>query len=166
LEVTEGSAMPIHRLVRLIESHSKELAAELLARTRQSPHFTTFNKVPDHELRQRVYEIYSQLGQWLMTRTEADIEHQYSQIGARRYHQGVVLSELLWAIMLTKDNLWDFLYRESWPGFEIEVLAEHDMFRMIDHFFNRAMYHAARGYEQAAATTHVPQGEHATASAH
>ena len=158
--------MPIHRLVRLIETHSKELAAELLTRARQSPHLVTFPKVPDHELRQRVYEIYSQLGQWLMTRTEADIERQYSEIGARRYHQGVLLSELLWAIVLTKDNLWDFLYRESWPGFEIEVLAEHDMFRMIDHFFNRAMYYAARGYEQAAEAAHVSHGEHAPAAAH
>ncbi|HEY6943738.1 MAG TPA: hypothetical protein VI431_01260 [Candidatus Acidoferrum sp.] len=141
--------MPHHRLVHLIESHSKELAAELLSRARQSPNLASFGRVPDHELRQRVYEIYSQLGQWLVNRTEQDIELQYSEIGARRYRQGVPLSELLWAIVLTKDNLWDFLYRESWPGFEIEVLAEHDMFRMIDHFFNRAMYYAARGFEQA-----------------
>jgi len=161
--------MPIHRLVRLIETHSKELAAELLARARQSPHLATFPKVPDQELRQRVYEIYSQLGQWLMTRTDADIERQYSEIGARRYRQGVLLSELMWAIVLTKDNLWDFLYRESWPGFEIEVLAEHDMFRMIDHFFNRAMYYAARGYEHAAAVEaagHTTHAEHASAAAH
>lgn len=138
--------------MHLIESHSKELATELLAHARQAPHLASFSRVPEHELRQRVYEIYSQLGQWLATRTERDIEHQYSEIGARRYRQGVPLSELLWAIVLTKDNLWDFLYRESWPGFEIEVLAEHDMFRMIDHFFNRAMFYAARGFEQAERT--------------
>ncbi|HYL84309.1 MAG TPA: hypothetical protein VE263_08750 [Candidatus Angelobacter sp.] len=141
--------MAIHRLVRHIETHSRELAAELLTRARQSPHLTTFDSVPDQELKQRVYEVYSQLGQWLMSRTEEEIERQYSEIGARRYRQGVLLSELLWAIILTKDNLWDFLYRESWPGFEIEVIAEHDMFRLIDHFFNRAMYHAARGFERA-----------------
>jgi hypothetical protein len=159
--------MPIHRLVRLIETHSKELAVELLAHVRRSPHLTTFGNVPDHELRQRVYEIYSQLGQWLMTRTDADIEHQYCEIAVRRFRQGVLLSDLLWAIVLTKDNLWDFLYRESWPGFEIEVLAEHDMFRMIDHFFNRAMYYAARGYEQAAekAAEHVSHAEHVSAVA-
>jgi hypothetical protein len=52
-------------------------------------------------------------------------------------------------IVLTKDNLWDFLYRESAGGFEIEVLAEHDVFRVIDNFFNRAIFYAARGFEQA-----------------
>lgn len=138
-----------HRLVHLIEAHSKELAGELLNRTHQSPHLPSFSKVPDRELRQRVYEIYSQLGQWLETRADRDIEQEYSRIGARRYRQGVPLSELVWAIVLTKDNLWDFLYRECVPGFESEVLAEHDVFRAVDHFFNRAIFYAARGFEQA-----------------
>ena len=142
--------MPLHRLVHLIESHSQELARELLHRTHQSPHLTSFSKVPDQELRQRVHEIYSHLGQWLMSRTEGDIARQYMPTSARGgIARASFLSELLWAIILTKDNLWDFLGRESWPGFEMEVLAEHDMFRRIDHFFNRAMYYAARGFEQA-----------------
>lgn len=138
-----------HRLIQLIETRSQQLADELLTRIQQSILLPAYGKVPENELKQRVTEIYSQLGQWLMNRTEADIERQYSEIGARRYRQGVPLSELFWAIILTKDNLWDFLSRESWPGFEIEVLAEHQMFRMIDHFFNRAMYYAAKGFEHA-----------------
>ena len=96
--------MPLHRLVYLIEAHSQELAGELLKRARQSPHLTSFGKVPDHELRQRVHEIYSHLGQWLMTRTEGEIARQYAEIGARRYRQGVLLSELLWAIVAMLRN--------------------------------------------------------------
>ena len=141
---------PRHRLIRLIETHSKQLAEELLVRARESAHLTSYNRVPENELKQRVYEVYSHLGQWLISSPEADIERQYSEIGARRFRQGVPLSELLWAIVLTKDNLWDFLNKESWPGFEVEVLAEHEMFRTIDQFFNRAMFHAARGFERAA----------------
>jgi hypothetical protein len=140
-----------HRLIRLIESRSDELANELLLRAKSSPHLASFTKVPPSELKQRVYEIYRNLGEWLVKRTEADIEKQYCTIGARRFRQGVPLSELIWAIILTKDNLWDFLNRESFPGFEMEVLAEHEMFRLIDRFFNHAMYYAARGHEKAAA---------------
>lgn len=142
-----------HRLIRLIESRSDELANELLARAKNSPHLANFSKVPPSELKQRVYEIYRNLGEWLIKRTEEDIEKQYCTIGARRFRQGVPLSELIWAIVLTKDNLWNFLNRESFPGFEMEVLAEHEMFRMIDRFFNHAIYYAARGYEKAAIAT-------------
>lgn len=126
------------------------MANELLLRAKSSTHLSNFNKVPPSELKQRVYEIYRNLGEWLVKRTEADIEKQYCTIGARRFRQGVPLSELIWAIILTKDNLWDFLNRESFPGFEMEVLAEHEMFRSIDRFFNHALYYAARGYEKAA----------------
>ena len=140
-----------HRLIHLIEEHSDELANELLSRARESTHLTSFiSKVPPDELRQRVYEIYRHLGQWLLRRTEADIEEHYCAVGARRCRQGVALSQLIWATLLTKENLWAFLNRESWPGFEVEVLAEHEMLRTIDHFFNRAIYFAAIGFEQAA----------------
>jgi hypothetical protein len=142
--------MTYHRLVRHIEMYSDELANELLTRVQSSPNLTSYNRVPPNELKQRVYEIYRHLGQWLTRRTEADIERQYSEIGARRYLQGVPLSELMRAIILTKENIWDFLTRESCPGFELEVLAEHDVFRMIDRFFNHALYYAACGYERAA----------------
>lgn len=71
-----GLVTPLHRLVRLIEAHSRELAGELLKRARQSPHLTSFGKVPDHELRQRVHEIYSHLGQWLMNRTAGEMARQ------------------------------------------------------------------------------------------
>lgn len=148
-----------HRLIRLIESRSDELANELLIRAKSSPHLANFSKVPPNELKQRVYEIYRNLGEWLIRRTEADIEKQYCTIGARRFRQGVPLNELLWAIILTKDNLWDFLNRESFPGFEMEVLAEHEMFRMIDRFFNHAMFYAARGYEKAAFAAHPSEAD-------
>jgi len=140
-----------HRLIHLIEEHSDELANQLLLHAQQSPHLASFiTKVPPSELKQRVFEVYRHLGQWLLRRTDVDIEQHYSAVGSRRCHQGVALSELIWAITLTKENLWDFLNRESCPGFEMEVLAEHEMYRMIDHFFNRAIYFAAKGFEQAA----------------
>ena len=83
--------MTLHRLVHLIESHAQELASELLNRVHLSSHLTSFSKVPDHELRQRVQEIYGHLGQWMVSRTEGEIARHYAEIGARRYLQGVLL---------------------------------------------------------------------------
>lgn len=113
-------------------------------RTHQSYHLASFRKVPDHEPRQRPHKIHSHLGPWLVSRTEAEVARRYSEIGAAVTVRECFWSELLWAIVLTKDNLWGFLGRESWPGFQVAVLAEHDLFRRIDHFFNGAMYYAAR----------------------
>jgi len=137
------------RLVRLIETHSDGLAASLLERTRQSEKTRNYiDKVPPDDLRQRVYEIYHHLGQWLITKKEADVEQRYLEIGALRSRQDVLLSQLIWAILLVKDNLFDFLNREAAIERPSEVFGELEILQLLDQFFERAVYYAAVGYER------------------
>lgn len=98
--------------MHLIESHSQELASELLNRVHESAHLTSFSKVPDHELRQRVQEIYGHLGQELVFRTEGEIAGHMPRSARGAIAKASFSSELLWATILMKDNLWDFLGRE------------------------------------------------------
>jgi hypothetical protein len=95
------------------------------------------------------------LGEWLLGKADAEIERRYVEIGVRRYRQNVPLSELIWAIVLTKQNLWEFLNRKSVPGFDVEVVAEDEVLRMLDYFFDRAIYYAAKGFEKARAEESV-----------
>ena len=137
------------RLVRLIETHSDGLAASLLERTRQSEKTRNYiDKVPPEDLRQRVYDIYQHLGQWLITKKESDVEQRYLEIGALRLRQGVMLSQLIWAILLVKDNLFDFLNREAVIERPSEVFGELEILQLLDQFFERAVYYAAVGYER------------------
>jgi len=143
-----------YRLVRLIESHADALAAGLEERALESSQVPHFKNVPAHELRERVYEIYRHLGEWLLGKNELDIEHRYREIGARRAHQNVPLSEVIQAIVLTKENLWDFLKSEAVMDRAIEIMGELELLQMLEMFFDRAIYYAAVGYEEA--TVHVP----------
>jgi hypothetical protein len=143
--------MMLYRLVRLIETHSQALAACLLNRVQNSEATPDYQKVPPEELQMRVYEIYRHLGDWLITRDEFDLERRYSKIGARRAQQNVPLSQVAWAIILTKDNLWEFLKKESVLERPVEVFGELEMLQMLNHFFDRAIYFAAVGYERAIA---------------
>jgi hypothetical protein len=143
--------MMLYRLVRLIETHSQALAACLLARVQISEATPDYRNVPPEELKQRVYEIYRHLGDWLITRDDFDLEQRYLKIGARRAQQNVPLSQVAWAIILTKENLWEFLKKESVVERPIEVFGELEMLQMLNHFFDRALYHAAVGYERAVA---------------
>ena len=137
------------RLVRLIETHSDGLAASLLERTRHSEKTQNYvDKVPPEDLRQRVYEIYHHLGQWLITKKEADVEQRYLEIGALRCRQGVLLSQLIWAILLVKDNLFEFLNREAAIERPTEVFGELEILQLLDQFFEQAVYYAAVGYER------------------
>jgi hypothetical protein len=136
------------RLVRLIENHSDELARTLLERVQNSPQIPDYERVPADELRQRVYEIYRHLGDWLMGKTEFDIEQRYREIGRRRAAQGIPISQLMWTITLTKENLFEFMKRESALERPIEVFGEFELLQILEQFFDHAIFYAAAGYEE------------------
>ncbi len=137
-----------YRLVRLIESHADALAGGLEEKVQSSPQVIHFRTLPTHELRERVYEIYRHLGEWLLGKNELDIEHRYREIGMRRARQKVPLSEVVQAIVLTKENLWDFLKSEAVMDRAIEIMGELELLQMLEMFFDRAIYYAVVGYEE------------------
>lgn len=139
-----------YRFVRLIEDHSDALASSLLRKVQESPRTENYcSKVPSEDLKQRVAEIYRHLGEWLLHKNEIDIEERYTAIGTRRAQQGVPLSELIWAIVLTKQNLWEFILDESYPDRPVEILGKQELLQLLDQFFDRAIHSAAVGYEWA-----------------
>ncbi len=143
--------MMLYRLVRLIETHSEALAACRLDRVQNSDATPDYGKVPPEELKERVYEIYRHLGDWLITKDELDLEQRYLAIGARRALQGLPMSQVAWAIVLTKENVWEFIKKEIGIERPVEVFGEMEMFQRLDRFFDRAIYYAAVGYELAVA---------------
>ena len=150
--------MMAYRLVRLIEAHSDALAAGLLDKVQHSELTRSYLNVPPAELKQRVYEIYRHLGEWLLGKSAFDIEQRYEEIGARRAHQGVPLSELVWTIVLTKDNLWDFLKKETLLERPVEVFGELEVLQLLEQFFDRAIYYASVGHERSLAGHEIPHG--------
>lgn len=144
-----------YRLVRLIESHADALAAGLEERVQTQVHH--FRDISAHELRERVYEIYRHLGEWLLGKNELDIEHRYREIGTRRAAQGIPLSEVIQAIVLTKENLWDFLKSGAVMDRAVEIMGELELLQMLEMFFDRAIYYAALGYEEEISRTGRPQ---------
>jgi hypothetical protein len=91
-----------------------------------------------------------------MGKDEFHLEQRYLQIGARRAHQHVNLSEVVWVIVLTKENLWEFIKKESVLERPVEVFGELEMLQLLEQFFDRAIYHASVGYEQAVAESVTP----------
>jgi hypothetical protein len=141
-----------YRLVRLIETHSEALATCLLERVQKSQFTESYHQnVPGEELKETVYEIYRHLGEWLTGKDESQLEQRYLQIGSRRAGQRVPLSELIWVIVLTKENLWDFIKKESVLERPVEVFGELEILQLLEQFFDRAIHHASVGYEQAVA---------------
>jgi hypothetical protein len=68
-------------------------------------------------------------------------------LGRRRAEQGVTLSALCWALMMTEENLWNFLKLEGMRERPLEILGGFELLRLLDQFFDQAIYFATLGYE-------------------
>ncbi len=136
-------------LVRLIERHSDELADGLMQKLRNSDRTTEFRKIPQEELKRGAREIYQNLGDWLLTKTESDIEVRYTHLGTRRASQGVPVAQFLWAVLVSKEHLFAFLRREGLAEGVVQLYSELELLQLLDQFFDRALYYAVVGYEHA-----------------
>ena len=139
-------------LVQLIENNSDRLAETMLMKLQACEKCESFRRVPREEFRQRVYEIYDHLGEWVLGKKEKeeDVARRYIEIGMKRERQGVLLSELMYAIIMTREHLWDFVKQEAKVEKPKEVFGELEIMELLEQFFDRAMYYAAQGYEKAA----------------
>jgi hypothetical protein len=137
------------RLVHLIENHSEELVDNLIAKIERSSRTTEMQKVPPEELRARLFEILRHLSEWLLTKTDHEIQQRYFEVGARRAAQGVAASDFCWALVLTKEHLWEFVNRHVFTYTPVELYGEMELLRLLDQFFDRALCYATEGYESA-----------------
>ena len=137
------------KLARLIESHADQLAMGLVHKIGASLRTAEYHDtVPREELERSVREIYHHISDWLLTKTESDVELRFTETGMRRALEGLPFSQLLWALAMTKEHLWGFLQREALIDRPVELFGELELMQLLDKFFDRAMFYAATGYEQ------------------
>jgi hypothetical protein len=138
-----------NRLFQIVESHSSELSVNLARKLRTSERTPGYRELAEDDLIKLASQVYENLSDWLLTKTSSDIELQYSQLGERRAQQGIPLSQLIWALLMSKEELWGLLQHERLGDRILELYGEREFARMLDNFFDQALYFGVRGYEQA-----------------
>lgn len=137
-----------YRLVKLIETHSEGLARTLQQKIATDERCKSYQKVSGHELTSVVGEVYNHLGEWLLGKSEQEIEKRYMAIGRRRAEQHVPLSQVIWCIALVKENLFEYVQQMDSLDSPAEIFSELEILQLLGQFFDRAMYYAALGYER------------------
>jgi len=152
------------RLVRLIESHSEQLTESLIHKLERSGRAADLHKVPEDEIRERSREVYRDLSGWLLSKTVDEIERVYTPLGRRRAEQGVNLSAVCWGLMMTEENLWEFLEMQGMRERPLEILGSFELLRLLDLFFDQAIYFATLGYESYWQARHAEEPQLANAA--
>jgi hypothetical protein len=136
------------RLVRLIEAHSETLSKTLTEQIRHSERTSDFLKIQAKELQLAATNLYRNLGEWLLQKTDADIAQRFQSIAALRASEGIALEQFVWALILTRDHLDYFLRQEAFADNLVALHGEIEVHHLLTQFFDRAIYHAIQGYQK------------------
>lgn len=137
------------RLISLIESDAAELTRRTVEALQTSPHTPSYRKLAFQDLYSKAYDVFHQFGRWLLENADELIQARYQNLGAQRFHERIPLSEVLWALVLTKNHLRRHLAAWALADSAVELYRQQELDRLVAQFFDRALCYTAEGYERA-----------------
>ena len=117
------------RLVTMIEDHAEQLTAGLVRELQRHPRPERYHQLPVAELHDRGYAVYRNLSKWLQRESESEIEASYGDLGRRRQQEGIPLSQVIFALMLTKEHLLDYVKSSGLADSALELYQELELVR-------------------------------------
>ncbi len=138
--------MWVGRLVALIEDHADELTDRLVRKIRADSRTAAYEACDDEELADRGRRVYAHLGSWLGDTSETPVEDEYFSLGQTRQREEIPLADVIMALLITRRNLWQFVESQGADTI-LELRQQLDLELLVVRFFDRAIYHTARGYQ-------------------
>ena len=146
------------RLIELIRTNAEHLTRDVLKDYATNPRTRHWSVVPAAELEQRVISTYRNLGNWIGDPREEAVQAEYEEWGRKRYRNGIPLSEVVFAVILLKNHLRKYIREHGLVEHSRdrhaseEILPVHlygiqELNYLVGDFFDKALYHLARGYE-------------------
>ncbi len=149
------------KLVELIESHAPRLTSDITRDLTTNKRTLGFRRVRPQDLEQRVFQLLHHLGNWIGDPHSEKVQIEFTDSGRTRFDQGIPLSELIYAIIVIKQHLRQYirdngLIDAAFPHAESDyVLPLHlhslqELNALVGQFFDEALYNLACGYEERA----------------
>jgi len=137
------------RLIELIEQHAEDLTKSWLREVKKDPGTPTYAKFRDeNELTQRAFRVFGQLGKWIAKNTtKDDLQKYWTDLGRQRHKEGFPLSEIVQSLFLIRRHLWQKVESEGLLDTAYDLFQAMELNNQVTLFFDRAVYHAACGYE-------------------
>jgi hypothetical protein len=122
----------------------------------------SFRRLNAADVETRVSALFYNLGKWIGNADESAVSAEYEQMGRDRFREGVAVSELIYALLISKHHLRRCIRENGLVEFAGDRIAPQELLPVelhsiqelnyqVGEFFDRALYHLARGYELEAA---------------
>jgi hypothetical protein len=150
------------RLLLLIQAHAGALTHDVVHDLRTNGRTSAFRRLDIADVETRVSALFQNLGKWIGEADENAVRLEYEEMGRARFREGVPVSELVYALLITKRHLRVYIREHGLVDFVGDRIASQELLPLelhsiqelnyrVGEFFDRALYHLARGYESEAA---------------
>ncbi len=137
------------KYIRLVEEHAEKLTSQWISEVKTNSATLQYRQFPDSELHNRVFDVYERLGVWLLgdEAETAKIGEHYLRLGRSRAEEGIKLSEVTYALILTRVMLWNYILKEGMIDTFFDIQQALEFYQKVVGFFDKALYLVATGYE-------------------
>ena len=125
------------RLVTMIENHAEELARSVVGDIQGNPKTPTYSKLPAEALHRRVHEVFRDFGQWLEYKPDETMKRWYGELGRKRYAEEIGLPEVIYALLLTKYHLQDYIRSAGLVDSAMELYQGDGVAALGQRFFRQ-----------------------------
>ena len=138
-------------LLQLIEDNADDLTNRISKDLLTRAETKGYRILSDKRLSERVYDVCSNLSSWLGKdkQTKGEIRRIYTELGRKRYREGIPLHEVVLAFMLIKSHLWLYLQEKNFFNSKYELSQALELNNNVVFFFDRVIYFVTMGYEEA-----------------
>jgi hypothetical protein len=149
-------------LLLLIQAHAGTLTHDVVNDLLTSDRTPTFRRLNAADVETRVSALFGNLGKWIGAADERAVQAEYEDMGRSRFREGVPISELVYALLISKHHMRRYIREHGLVDFAGDRIASQELLPVelhsvqelnyqVGEFFDRALYHLARGYESEAA---------------
>lgn len=134
-------------MASLLEAHARSLAQSWLEEVKKTDYMNTYRGLADGLVLQRGYNVYLMFHKWLQAGAEdKDIAVDFEAIGIQRYKEGFPLSEVMYALYLTKKVFWQFLITNEEVKKDFDLVRSAEALSVFNNYFDLGNFFIVRGY--------------------
>lgn len=136
------------RLAWMLEKQADRLTRSWVKLLKSNPNTQSYHKIEDESLTSRIHEVYQKLSLWLDWEVSSrDLAQFFMMIGQERKKDELPLSEVIYAVILARRNLYEHVMEEGILQNALDLQRLIEFNRRVTFFFDKAVFFVIKGYE-------------------
>ncbi|MEW6507864.1 MAG: hypothetical protein AB1432_08990 [Bacteroidota bacterium] len=139
--------MDFTKMINFVESHVNILARSYYEQLMKSEYMTTYQKLDEVKVIEREELVFKNFINWLKNGASNDeAEKYFEKVGADRFNEGFPLTEINYALYITKKVFWSTIAwkKELFEDSEFHQLIEY--MTILNNYFDLGSFYLIRGY--------------------